>query len=151
MGILRFIATLSFSLVLPYSVGVSVPETSETHAESLIYISSSSGVLASTYKLPVAEMPPPPTISVASTSADQLFAEGSGGCFFSLRAVVEGENSRDSFAMISIDGESRMLHQGEKLTHGGSTYRVKSIKNNKIVLLAAARTVRCDLREREGQ
>jgi hypothetical protein len=104
------------------------------------------GALPGGYGLAVTgAVPPPPGAPAASVApAGAASASGRAACPIEVRAVVEGEEPGDSFAVVVAGGESRLLRLGEGLKAGAKRLAVARIEAGAVTLRTAEGSIRCD-------
>ena len=66
-------------------------------------------------------------------------------CPLEVRAIVEAETMADSFAMLSVDGETRLVHLEEVLNTPAGSFVLGAIQPSGVVLHKGNQKIRCSL------
>lgn len=104
--------------------------------------------LTSSYGLSVVDVAPVPEFVrevIAETVPEVSDPVRASGCPFELRAVVVGEDAADSFAMVAVEGESRLVRAGESLSLRGAKWSVVELAENAVTVRAGESRVSCGL------
>ena len=150
-SILRLALTLVGVATLPGGVEGPAPrprgEDVRAGARRALALVGRDGVLASGYRLPLVAIPDPPPGLGADVASAAVEAEdgASDGCPLALRAVVEGEAAGDTFAMMEVGGEARVVHVGQELHVREARYSVARIEASAVWLRRGDSLVRCGL------
>ena len=97
------------------------------------------GSLTRAYGLQVtAAVPAPPSF------ADRPGSQNASSCPLEVRAIVQGETSADSFAVLAVGNNSKLVRQGDGFHAGGSLLSVAAIESSGVMVRLGENLVRCD-------
>lgn len=96
--------------------------------------------LATRYGLLVSDVPPPPLLP------DRPARALGAACPVEVRAIVLAEPASESFAVLGIDRDSKIVRLGEGLRVRNGLLSVAAIEGSTVVLRHGETLVRCDLR-----
>ena len=66
-------------------------------------------------------------------------------CPLEVRAIVEAETMADSFAMLSVDGDTRLVHLEQVLNTPAGSFVLGAIQPSGVVLHKGNQKIRCSL------
>lgn len=144
MPVTRVVLALLGWVILPGSEFVDAPFGEAAPQGVQLMSLNDAQALSSAYTLPIASVPPVPAVLLAPRDVAPGDVEAPT-CPFDLRAVVVGEAKQDSFAMVMVDEESRLVHAGESLLLRGVKWLVESLASNAVTLRVGERRVTCGL------
>jgi len=116
-----------------------------------VSIDTSVQALQSDYRLPIVplaqvpvdlqrEIVTPVKVSQKKTSKVKAFA-----CPLEVRAIVEAETMADSFAMLSVDGDTSLVHLEQVLNTPAGSFVLGAIQSSGVVLHKGNQKIRCSL------
>lgn len=151
---LRLIPAIAAFALL--SGGVSRPAGQAQAAESApmarqLVALAAPQALRSTYGLSVVEMPAPPLGALTEGEAAERVAPPRGsagepaGCPVQVRAIVHAEGGAESFAVVSAEDDSAVLHVGERVVTSRGTLALVSIAPEHVLFRRGGSKLRCGL------
>ena len=128
-----------------------VEPTGDAAPAAAVSVDTAVQTLKSEYKLailPLAEVPidlqkqPKATAQVPKTKSPKVKAQA---CPLEVRAIVEAETMADSFAMLSVNGDTRLVHLEQVLNTPTGSFVLGAIHSSGVVLRKGNQKIRCSL------
>ena len=114
-------------------------------------VDTSVQTLRSDYRLPVLPLAEVPVdlqkqpVARKAVPAKKPSKRVTTTCPLEVRAIVEAETMADSFAMLSVDGDTRLVHLEQVLNTPAGSFVLGAIQPSGVVLHKGNQKIRCSL------